>query len=82
MKYIVLALLFFILSPGVLLTIPPVGKKIFMSGETSCMAALVHAIIFTLIFHLLNNSGLLENFTTSSLSLNNRPKGSYDRPLW
>ncbi len=82
MKYIVLALLFFILSPGVLLTIPPVGKKIFMSGETSCMAALVHAIIFTLIFHLLNNSGLLENFTTSTLSKSNRPEGSQKKPLW
>lgn len=39
-------LLFVVLSPGVLLTIPPVGKKIFMSGKTSVIAILVHAAIF------------------------------------
>jgi len=44
-------LLFILLSPGVLLTLPPVGKKIFMSGQTSVAAILVHALIFTLVLY-------------------------------
>lgn len=39
-------LLFIALSPGVLLTLPPVGGKIFMSGKTSLIAVLVHAVVF------------------------------------
>jgi hypothetical protein len=39
-------LLFVILSPGVLLTLPPVGSKILMSGKTSLIAVLVHAVVF------------------------------------
>lgn len=39
-------LLFVLLSPGILLTIPPIGKKILMSGKTSFIAVLVHAVIF------------------------------------
>jgi hypothetical protein len=41
-----LTLLFILLSPGFLLTIPPVGKTIFISGQTSISAILVHALIF------------------------------------
>jgi len=38
--------LFILLSPGLLLTLPPVGKKVLMSGQTSTMAVLVHAVVF------------------------------------
>lgn len=38
--------LFILLSPGVLLTLPPIGGKIFMSGKTSLIAVLVHAVVF------------------------------------
>jgi hypothetical protein len=38
--------LFILLSPGLLLTLPPVGKKIFMSGQTSYVAIFVHALVF------------------------------------
>lgn len=38
-------LLFVLLSPGVLLTLPPIGK-VFMSGKTSLVAVLVHAVVF------------------------------------
>jgi hypothetical protein len=38
--------LFILLSPGLLLTLPPVGKKVFMSGLTSKAAIAVHAIVF------------------------------------
>jgi hypothetical protein len=46
-------LLFIALSPGVLLTLPPVGKKVFMSGQTSIESVLVHALVFIGILHLL-----------------------------
>lgn len=62
MKYITLAILFFLLSPGVLLTLPPVGKKIFMSGETSITAAFVHAIVFAGLLYLLHYHGMIERF--------------------
>jgi hypothetical protein len=39
-------LLFVLLSPGVLLTLPPIGGKIWMSGKTSVIAVLVHAVVF------------------------------------
>ena len=62
MKYLALAILFFVLSPGVLLTLPPVGKKIWMSGQTSMTAALVHAVVFALVAYLLSQYGLIEGF--------------------
>ena len=43
---LVATLLFVLLSPGVLLTLPPVGPKVFMSGKTSLLAVLVHAVVF------------------------------------
>ena len=42
-------LLFIVLSPGLLLTIPPIGKKVFLSGKTSRIAVLVHALVFFLL---------------------------------
>ena len=46
---LLLAILFFILSPGVLITLPPVGNRVFMSGKTSVMAALVHTVVFVIL---------------------------------
>ena len=43
------AILFFVLSPGVLLTLPPGSRGIFMSGQTSVLAALVHAVVFAIV---------------------------------
>ena len=40
--------LFILLSPGLLLTLPPVGKKIFMSCQTSVAAVFVHALVFAI----------------------------------
>ena len=42
-------LLFVFLSPGMLLTLPPVGKKIFMTCKTSTVAVLVHAVVFAVL---------------------------------
>ena len=45
-------LLFLLLQPGVLLTVPPVGKNVFMSCKTSIPAIIVHAILFAIILYL------------------------------
>ena len=42
-------LLFVLLSPGVLLTLPPVGRTVFMSMKTSLLAVAVHAVVFYLL---------------------------------
>jgi hypothetical protein len=48
MMYVCLAILFFLLSPGVIVTLPPVGG-LFFSGKTSVLAAAVHAVVFVLV---------------------------------
>ena len=47
------ALLFFILSPGILLTIPAGSRGLFMSGQTSIAAAAVHSLVFVLVLYCL-----------------------------
>ena len=42
-------LLFVLLSPGVLLTLPPIAGKVFMSGKTSLIAVLVHAVVLSVL---------------------------------
>ncbi len=41
-----LILLFILLSPGVLITLPPGSKGMFFSCETSVVAVLVHSVVF------------------------------------
>ena len=58
-------LLFILLSPGLLLTLPPIGKSFFMTGKTSVMAIIVHAAVFaTLLYYASSIPGLnqLEGF--------------------
>lgn len=54
-------LLFILLSPGVLLTLPPVGNKIFMSCQTSLLAVLVHAVIFAVVLSYSDDIPLLNS---------------------
>ena len=61
MKFLA-TILFIVLSPGILLTLPPVGKKIFMSGKTSLVAVLVHAIVFYVLLRCFQASRI-EGFT-------------------
>ena len=42
--------LFILLSPGLLLTLPAGPRGIFMSGQTSTMAVLVHAVVFYFLY--------------------------------
>ena len=59
-------LLLILLSPGVLLTIPPGTKGLFFSGETSFIATVVHAIVFTLVLYYKHEiPGLREVLTLS-----------------
>lgn len=53
---LLLPILFIALSPGVLLTLPPGLKGIFMSGQTSMLAVLVHAVVFYLVVSYLEPS--------------------------
>ena len=62
-------LLFILLSPGLLLTIPPVTKQIFFSCKTSVLAILVHALLFATILyysHLIPGLNQLEPFTETT----------------
>ena len=54
-------LLFILLSPGLLLTLPPVKKRIFFSMKTSVIAVLVHALVFAAALYY---SGTLDGFQT------------------
>lgn len=48
-------ILFILLSPGLLLTLPPVGNKIFMSCQTSVLAVFVHAVVFAVALYYINS---------------------------
>jgi len=50
---IVTTTLFMVLSPGMLLTLPPGSKGVLMSGQTSMASALTHTVVFALVFALL-----------------------------
>jgi hypothetical protein len=50
---IVPTILFVLLSPGVLLTLPPGSNGVFMSGQTSMGAIMVHALVFAVGFALI-----------------------------
>ena len=48
---IIATILFILLSPGMIITLPPVGKLLF-SEETNNLAILVHSAIYYLILKL------------------------------
>lgn len=61
-SWVLPTLLFVLLSPGVLLTLPPKGKGVWMSGQTSLVAVLVHAVVFVVAYNFLKGSGIFEGF--------------------
>lgn len=63
--WFVLAALFFVLSPGVLLTLPPGSKGVWMSCQTSVTAAIVHSLVFVLVLSCLKKH-FYEGFTAPS----------------
>ena len=56
MDLIVPTILFMLLSPGMLLTLPPSSRGVFMSGQTSVTAVLVHAMVFAIVFAFLRKT--------------------------
>lgn len=66
--------LFLLLSPGLLLTLPPVGGKVFMSGKTSVMAILAHTAVFAFLLYnarqipLLNQLEPYEDYTKGEVA--------------
>jgi hypothetical protein len=73
--YLLLGFLFFILSPGVLLTLPPVGRNVFLSGKTSLLAVAVHTLVFYLLLKVC--SYFSEGFQTADASDSTTPR--FDR---
>ena len=70
--WFVIAALFFILSPGILVTLPPSSKGIWMSGQTSVTAVIVHALVFVLVLSCLKKRFLQhEGFFVSTCSSKN-----------
>ena len=53
---IVPTVLFMVLSPGMLLTLPASSKGPFISGQTSVAAILTHALVFAVIFAFLRKN--------------------------
>jgi len=54
-------ILFILLSPGLLLTIPPVGGTMFMSCRTSVVAVFVHALVFAIAVYYVDYIPILNN---------------------
>lgn len=50
---LVTTLLFLILSPGNLLTLPPGSGGVFQSGQTGINSVLAHTVVFAIVFALL-----------------------------
>ncbi len=59
-------ILFVLLSPGLLLTLPAVGRRVFMSGKMSVQAVFVHAVVFALVVYYLKRSGFGEGFESEA----------------
>ena len=69
---LIATLLFIILSPGVLLTLPPDEGALFMSEDTNPIAVLVHAVIFFVVIKLWNDALKKEKVDASgNLTYNN-----------
>lgn len=56
LNVIVPVILFVILSPGLLLTLPPMSKGVLMSGQTSAVAIAVHALVFYILYSFLRKT--------------------------
>jgi hypothetical protein len=78
---LIAAILFFVLSPGVVLTLPPGGRGIFCSGQTSVAAAATHAVVFFAVGYVLMYGvpGLTEGFDNTCASLSDMDKKTYIR---
>jgi hypothetical protein len=72
MNVLYATLFFVLLAPGVLLTLPPKSKGIFMSGQTSMLAVLVHAVVFYIVLKYLLPMVGVEGFEDAPTCKNDR----------
>ena len=73
MYNVILAILFFLLSPGVLLTLPSGSKGIWMSRQTSIAAAATHSFVFVVVLTLVKKYlWEIEGFSTSTKLAKNK----------
>ena len=56
LNIIIPVILFILLSPGLLLNIPPVDNVYLVSGKTSVSSIIVHAVVFALVYFLLRKN--------------------------
>ena len=63
---VVETLLFLWLTPGMVLTLPPIGGDWFCTETTSWQAVLTHAALFATILVLLKHKRLVEGFQEAS----------------
>ncbi len=68
MSVLAMMLLFIALQPGILLTLPAVGRRVFMSGKMSVQAVFVHALVFAVVLHFLRRGGYFEGFAATAAS--------------
>ena len=71
---IIIVILFILLSPGFLVSIPAIGGKYLLTGKTNTTAVLVHALIFGIILYFLRNyypTVISEGFTSTKLTTGN-----------
>ena len=47
-------ILFILLSPGILVTLPPIGNNIFTPYQTSVIAVFAHALVFAIAIYFSN----------------------------
>ena len=53
MNIVVPMILFIILAPGLILSIPPTSNGLFATGEVNISSVIVHAIVFAVIYYFL-----------------------------
>ncbi len=61
-KYLVLTILFILLSPGILLNLPPIQGKWWMTEKTSYLCVFIHMILFVFIYKCLEGLVIREDF--------------------
>ena len=77
---LIAAVLFFVLSPGVVLTLPPGGRGVFFSTQTSVVAVATHAVVFFAVgYFLMYGVPGVEGFDNTCASLSDMDKKTYIR---
>ncbi len=66
-KYIILGILFVLLSPGILFNLPRIQKEWWMTEKTSYLCVFVHMILFVLIYKWIDTLNIQEDFKKKAI---------------